>query len=203
MIVNTTCTITHTTIADASAWYSVPFTYVTTLNVPQIIVTLGGTEISYGSDYTLGPSGLRLLQQPTAGRSLVITRNTPMTQPTDFQTGMIDPDEIEDGFDRAAMRDQELASKIDNVSAIKQKRPLWLMPQNWDIEYKTQEIYIPGLELDDDVLVSPVSYHYDEYVAAGIRCTGIAPADGGGYVLGFKCDTIPIFDIYVNIAILK
>lgn len=118
MIVNTMCTITHTALAGTTAWYSVPFTYITVLNVPQLSVTLNDVDLTYGTDYVVGVSGLRLLKDHEAGDELVITRNTPRTQETDFQTGMIDPDEIESALDLAAMRDQELDTAIERAAAM-------------------------------------------------------------------------------------
>ena len=117
MIVNPVCSITHSTVADVDATYPVPFTYVTVLNVPQITVTLDGTELTYMTDYTLGSSGLKLTAEPEAGLELFIERTTPMTQEIDFQTGMIDPDEIEKSFDLSVMRDQEIQRDVDVIES--------------------------------------------------------------------------------------
>lgn len=118
MINNTMCTITHTTTADPLAWYSVPFEYVTELNVPQIAVKYDDTDLTYGSDYTVGVSGLQLLIESEAGKTLVITRTSPFTQETDYQTGLIVPEEIENSFDLCAMRDQELQARMDIISEL-------------------------------------------------------------------------------------
>ena len=194
MIVNTTCTITHTTVADASAWYSVPFTYVTVLNVPQISVTLNDVELTYGTDYTLGVSGLQLTQG-NAGDSLVITRTTPMTQETDYQTGMVDPDELEHSLDLAAMRDQELANRIDTFTAATPVTAT-LAANGW--VSKQQTVTVSGVTSTNVVIVSAAPNSVVDYLVAGVLCRS-----QGTDSLTFSCDTVPSRDIELNIAILK
>lgn len=195
MIVNTTCTITHTTTADANAWYSVPFTYVTVLNVPQLVVTLNDASLTYGTDYTLGTSGLKLLTGQGAGKTLVITRNTPATQTIDFQTGMVDPDEIERSFDLAAMRDQELKNKVDNFTASTNLNAT-LLANGWT--NRVQTVTVSGVTTTNTVIISPAPASVDDYLAAGIVCTA-----QGSNSLTFKCETLPSHNITLNIAILK
>lgn len=195
MIVNTICTVTHTTTADASAWYSVPFTYVTILNVPKISVTLDDEPLVYGTDYTLGVSGLQLVEAPDEGQTLIVTRTTPMTQTTDFQTGFVDPDEIEEALDIAAMRDQELAEKIRSFTASVDSTAT-LAANGWD--NKLQTVDVPGVTSSNTVILSPAPDSIDDYLGAGIVCT--LQLNGS---LTFKCDTVPSEDITINIAILK
>jgi len=195
MIVNTICTVTHTTTADASAWYSVPFTYVTILNVPKISVTLDGESLTYGTDYTLGVSGLQLVEAPEEGQALVVTRTTPMTQTTDFQTGFIDPDEIEEALDLAAMRDQELAEKIRNFSASINSTAT-LSSLGWS--NKEQTVAVSGVTTANTVILSPAPDCINDYIQAGIVCMA-----QGENSLTFVCDILPTEDITISVAILK
>ena len=195
MIVNTICTITHTTTADADAWYSVPFTYVTILNVPKISVTLDGESLVYGTDYILGVSGLQLQTSQGEGKSLVITRTTPMTQTTDFQTGFVDPDEIEAAFDIAAMRDQELAEKIRSFTASTDS-VVTLLANEWD--NKLQTVTVSGVTANNTVILSAAPDSIDDCLNFGVVCKA-----QGDSSLTFKCDIVPARDIIINIAILK
>jgi len=145
MIVDTTCTITHPTVADVSAWYPVPFQYETVLSVPQIIVKLDNEELSYITDYVVGVSGLQLTAEPEADKELVITRSTPFSQDTDFQTGYIDPDEIEHSFDLAVMRDQEIREQLAKDEII----------------IEDHEERITEAEGEIDILQDTVSRHID------------------------------------------
>lgn len=194
MIINTVCSVTHTTIADQYAWYSVPFTYITVLNIPQIIVTLDGVELVYTTDYTLGSSGLQLTSEPEAGKALVITRNTPMTQTTDFQTGMIDPDEIEHALDIAAMRDQELDYKITKTTTYS-KAIVVLTAAGW-VE-NTQTLSIENVTVDNTVMYSPNPDSLEEYSMNGVKC--VDQQDG---YLTFTCETTPSSDITLNMVFM-
>lgn len=115
MINSQTTHTEHLTIADQTAWYSIGFTYDTntTTGVPELAVLLDGVRLTYGTDYIVGVSGVQLTTQPEAGLNLVIRRDIPFTQEIDFQIGIIDPEQIEHGFDRSVMRDQELADYAD------------------------------------------------------------------------------------------
>lgn len=195
MIVNTICTVTHTTSADASAWYSVPFTYVTILNVPKISVTLDGEPLVYGTDYTLGVSGLQLVEAPDEGQILIVTRTTPMTQTTDFQTGLIDPDEIEEALDLAAMRDQELAEKIRTFTA-SIDASVTLSSSGWVDGQQT--VAVSGVTTTNTVILSAAPDSINDSLEAGVVCK--SQGDGS---LTFSCDFVPANDITINIAILK
>lgn len=115
MINKETSKVTYTTVADASAPYAVPFEFYAGgpgSTGPELLVTLDGTTLAYGTDYTLTDAGLVLVKSHTAGESLVIERDIPLTQEQDFQVGYIDPEQVEEGFDRSVMRDQMLSDRI-------------------------------------------------------------------------------------------
>jgi len=100
---------TYTTVADQTTWYPVTFQYDSPDNTPELLVTVNGDVQNYGDDYIVGVGGIQLTYEPDAGLELVIRRNVPLTQEIDFQIGIIDPEQIEHGFDRSVMRDQEIA----------------------------------------------------------------------------------------------
>jgi len=100
---------TYTTVADQTTWYPVTFQYDSPDNTPELSVTVNGDVQNYGDDYIVGVGGVQLTYEPDAGLELVIRRNVPLTQEIDFQIGIIDPEQIEHGFDRSVMRDQEIA----------------------------------------------------------------------------------------------
>ncbi len=125
---------TYQTVADQTANYPIPFVYLfnPATNEPELLVTLGGVELVYQTDYTLSSAGLQLTTEPEAGLILVILRNPLFEQLIDLQTGIIDPEQIEEGFDRSVMRDQylnqsltELWSHVDND----------LAPVAWSSDY--------------------------------------------------------------------
>lgn len=194
MIVDTVCSVTHTTIADSSAWYSVPFTYVTSLNVPQIMVTLDGETLSYVSDYIVGTGGLQLVNTPEAGKTLVITRNTPMTQLTDFQTGMVDPDQIEHALDLSVMRDQELAAKLNNITG-SDRRVVVLNVEGWSDNMQT--VNISEVTTDNVVIYSPAPESIAAYSAYGVLC--VSQQAGS---LTFSCTEVPSDNITLNMVFI-
>lgn len=111
--------VTHTTVADQSARYPISFKYdvLPDTLAPELLVTLDGNPLTYGTDYTIDAAGLQLVNAPEANKTLMIKRDVAFTQEMDFQTGLIDPDQIEDGFDRTVMRDQELKQNVLDVAA--------------------------------------------------------------------------------------
>lgn len=108
---------TYLTVADQTANYPIPFVYLfnPATNEPELLVTLGGVELVYQTDYTLSSAGLQLTTEPDAGLFLVILRNPPFEQLIDLQTGIIDPEQIEEGFDRSVMRDQYLNQSLTEL----------------------------------------------------------------------------------------
>ena len=115
MINNTDYEATYQTVADQTAWYPIPFVYFDNpaTNTPELIVNLDGNTLSYPSDYIVSSQGLQLTTAPTAGLTLTIFRNPTFEQLIDFQTGIIDPEQIESGFDRSVMRDLYLQGWIE------------------------------------------------------------------------------------------
>lgn len=106
---------TYTTVADQTTWYPVTFQYDSPNNTPELWVTIDGEGQTYGTDYIVGVGGVQLTYEPDAGLELIIRRNVPLTQEIDFQIGIIDPEQIEHGFDRSVMRDQEIADYAEYV----------------------------------------------------------------------------------------
>lgn len=115
MINNTDYQESYTTVADQTTWYPISFVYYDDPNtgLPELIVNLDGNELTYPTDYILGSQGLQLTTAPAAGLSLTIFRNPIFEQLIDFQTGIIDPEQIESGFDRSVMRDLYLYGWVD------------------------------------------------------------------------------------------
>ncbi len=75
------------------------------------------------TDFTLTGAGLEssgtvvFEEAPAAGASVIITRDTPMTQPVTF-AAPFSPEVHEAAMDRTAMVDQELARKLDELEAV-------------------------------------------------------------------------------------
>ena len=119
MINTETAKTSHVTVPTADAWYSIGFEYDVNpaTGEPELSVKLDGEELTYMDDYIVGVSGVQLTSAPEANQTLVISRNVPFTQEIDFQTGLIDPEQIEHGFDRSVMRDQEIKDSIADAVA--------------------------------------------------------------------------------------
>lgn len=113
-----TTQVTYLTRADQTTRYSIPFVYNKNelTDAPELTVTLNGSELVFGTDYTVNESGLQLVSAVEEGLELVITRTSVFEQLRDFQTGLIDPEQIEGGFDDSVMRDQELKRDIQRVA---------------------------------------------------------------------------------------
>ena len=120
MINSETFKTTHSTVADQTAWYPVGFDYYinSSTGAPELKVILDDNELSWSVDYIFGDSGIQLITEPEAGLSLVISRDIPFTQEIDFQTGIIDPEQIEEGFDRSVMRDQEIEDRMEQIEEL-------------------------------------------------------------------------------------
>ena len=115
MINNTDYQESYTTVADQTTWYPISFVYYDDPNtgLPELVVNLDGNALTYPTDYILGSQGLQLTTAPAAGLNLTIFRNPIFEQLIDFQTGIIDPEQIESGFDRSVMRDLYLYGWLD------------------------------------------------------------------------------------------
>jgi len=118
MINTETTQVTYLTRADQTVRYSIPFVYNKNefTDAPELTVTLDGSELVFGTDYTVNESGLQLVSAVEEGLELVITRTSVFEQLRDFQTGLIDPEQIEGGFDDSVMRDQELKRGLSDLS---------------------------------------------------------------------------------------
>lgn len=118
MINTETTQVTYLTRADQTTRYSIPFVYNKNelTDAPELTVTLNGTELVFGTDYTVSESGLQLVSAVEEGLELIITRTSVFEQLRDFQTGIIDPEQIEGGFDDSVMRDQELKRGLSDLS---------------------------------------------------------------------------------------
>lgn len=122
MINNTTAKSTYV-IADGVYTYTIGFLYdYNPDNTPQIKVYLNkqsGSPLVYGTDYTISQDGLSIvLVTITAGDRLDIIRNIPLVQLSDYVIGRIDPEQIEDDFDKSVMRDQQLKGDIDFIGEV-------------------------------------------------------------------------------------
>ena len=108
---------TYQTVADQTANYPIPFVYLfnPATDEPELFVTLDGVELVYQADYTLSSAGLQLTTEPEAGQILIILRSPLFEQLIDLQTGIIDPEQIEEGFDRSVMRDQYLNQSLTEL----------------------------------------------------------------------------------------
>lgn len=117
MINTEKASVRTTTLSSASAVYPIPFEYDWTSSheQPELVVYVDGWLKTYGTDYTVDTLGLQFLVSPGAGKTLEIRRKMKFTQETDYQTGLIDPEQIENSFDRSVMRDQELRNDVSAV----------------------------------------------------------------------------------------
>lgn len=84
------------------------------LGNPEIAVTLAGTPLQFGTDYTLSLDGqsIVLVNDVEEGQTLIIERDIDFVQDSDYQLGRIDPEQIEDDFDLSVMRDQQIRQEL-------------------------------------------------------------------------------------------
>lgn len=84
------------------------------LGNPEIAVTLAGTLLQFGTDYTLSLDGksIVLVDGAGEGKTLIIERDIDFVQDSDYQLGRIDPEQIEDDFDLSVMRDQQIRQEL-------------------------------------------------------------------------------------------
>lgn len=137
MVNNEDFQASYTTVADQTAQYPIPFLYFFNPadGKPELIVYLNDNELEYQNDYTLSPSGLQLVAAPEAGQQLTITRVPTFEQLTDFQTGIIDPEQIEDSFDRSVMRDIFVRGEVDSLGEQIESEFDSLAPVAWSGSY--------------------------------------------------------------------
>jgi len=125
MITNTTAKSTYI-VASGVTEYAIGFVYNTNPDgSPQIKVyknKLSNTPLVYGVDYTISGNGLNIVVDTAVepGDRLDIIRNIPLVQLSDYVIGRIDPEQIEEDFDLAVMRDQQIDSYIQFVGEVPQ-----------------------------------------------------------------------------------
>lgn len=100
-------------------------------NYPQLLVKIGESVAIINVDFQLSDNELEVILIPTeeeaktqtspsdtrwmdriVGKELLITRDVPFTQTSDYTVGRISPEQIEYDFDRAVMRDQEILHQV-------------------------------------------------------------------------------------------
>lgn len=93
-------------------------------NSPQFIVKIGESVAIINVDFQLSSDGSKIILIPTeepnwmdkiVGKELLITRDIPLVQTSDYSVGRINPEQIEYDFDNAVMRDQMLEDEISYV----------------------------------------------------------------------------------------
>lgn len=100
--------------ADAKT-FAIGFEYgLDDLGNPEIAVTLAGTPLQFGTDYTLSLDGqsIVLVNGVEEGQTLIIERDINFVQDSDYQLGRIDPEQIEGDFDLSVMRDQQIRQEL-------------------------------------------------------------------------------------------
>lgn len=137
MVNNDTFQVDYTTVADQTTQYPIPFLYFfnPVTGDPELWVSLNDSALEYQTDYTLSAAGLQLTFTPTAGLTLNIMRNPPFEQTTDFQTGIIDSEQIEASFDSSAMRDIYLKGYSDWIVNMANDTFGQLAPVAWTGSY--------------------------------------------------------------------
>lgn len=120
MLTNETAKMTYT-VASGVTQYAIGFSYGRNPDsTPQIKVYKNKASTSpliYGTNYTISDDGLYvvLVSGVEVGDRLDIIRNIPMVQISDYVIGRIDPEQIENDFDLAVERDQQLKAMIDSL----------------------------------------------------------------------------------------
>lgn len=93
-------------------------------NSPQFIVKIGESVAIINVDFQLSSDGSKIILIPTeepnwmdkiVGKELLITRDIPLVQTSDYSVGRINPEQIEYDFDNAVMRDQMLEGEISHA----------------------------------------------------------------------------------------
>lgn len=102
--------VVYTTVSDTSHVYPVPFKVLTNMEtgLPALSVVKGGNPLVYNQGYTYTEEGVVLLNNQASGETLEISQGQPFTQNIDLKFGLIDPEQIESGFDQSVIRDQQV-----------------------------------------------------------------------------------------------
>lgn len=128
------------TVQSGVAQYPVGFTFYYNGNdTPQVRVRIGDIEPVFKVDYKFSEDDLMLILMPTEEESsaegfvydeykwldkwvdlpLVIERDVPLVQESEYSIGRISPERIEKDFDLSVMRDQQLRKMVqDGVGAL-------------------------------------------------------------------------------------
>ena len=104
-------------------------------NSPQLLVKIGESVAIINVDFQLSADESEIILIPTeeearaqtspndtrwmdriVGEELLITRDIPFVQTSDYTVGRISPEQIEYDFDRTVMRDQEILHKLSDFS---------------------------------------------------------------------------------------
>lgn len=104
-------------------------------NSPQLLVKIGDSVAIINVDFELSKDELEVILIPTeeeakaqtgpndtrwmsriVGKELLITRDIPFTQTSDYYVGRISPEQIEYDFDRTVMRDQEILHQLSDFT---------------------------------------------------------------------------------------
>lgn len=102
--------VVYTTVGGSSHVYPVPFKVLTNMEtgLPALSVVKGGNPLVYNKGYTYSSEGVVLLNNQASGETLEISQGQPFTQNIDLTFGLIDPEQIEAGFDQSVIRDQQV-----------------------------------------------------------------------------------------------
>ena len=104
-------------------------------NSPQLLIKIGESVAIINVDFQLSADESEIILIPTeeeakaqtspsdtrwmdriVGKELLITRDIPFVQASDYSVGRINPEQIEYDFDRAVMRDQEILHQLSDFT---------------------------------------------------------------------------------------
>jgi hypothetical protein len=107
-------------VTTAFATSPVVFFDETDLDVYDVVTATGAATLkTLTTDYTVSGGGgstgtVTMLSAPASGHTLVIVRNVPLTQESDFvQNDASDAEVVEDALDKLTMADQQLSARLD------------------------------------------------------------------------------------------
>lgn len=113
----------------ATTAFSVPFYFLDNSHIKAILLDANGVETTWveNTDYTLSGAGnpnggtLTATTAPATGETLVILRNIPLDQQTDYiNNDKFAADTHEDGLDRLVMIAQQLEERLDRSPQLKE-----------------------------------------------------------------------------------
>jgi len=106
---------------DANTTFAIPFAFIdTTVIAVYLRVDATGVETlqTLTTHYTLtgsGPDNVEMVTPPAATESLVIIRESPITQPDTFSAGAFPAEAIEERLDKICHQVQEAAEQLDRT----------------------------------------------------------------------------------------